>query len=1031
MLARLFRIAVSFTIVLVAYWSYALAVVPFIEPPAKERETIVVDPSGNPDDDTELDPLLEMLRPHLPPGGWEFDPQTMIVANDQFTLLIHDYETVDDDKVKLQRCSLVFFPDGEPSIEKPDPNVLVIRASDGAILQFADGVDLDRLKLGKMQGGLLQGRVTIEGNLSRDQPAPAADDGADGVAPDAPKMQRIEQRLMLATRDVHMSEDRIWTDNEVHFALGQNHGSGRKLNIEMAEVEEIHGARSEKKREVQSIEITEEVKLQLAMAAGENPFDASASQASTAATTEPTGGANTAYVDITSVGPFRFDALRQIATFEDNVDVVRSGADGPVDQLSCELLSVFFASGEQSDMEPTRIEAAGHPVIGRRGGEDAELRCEHLAYHLDSGEISLKSTDQVLLRRGTDLVRAASVRYQPGPNGSIGEMLASGRGELKANLPGQESKNSAAPNTAASTTPLTATANSPNAANKTSRVHARWTKELRLRPHEGKTLLSVLGDASVRFAEMGTLSSNEIWMWLIEQPSDAVTQDENAPRYTPHSMLANGRVTIDSEQLIGITERLEMWFSPTKNLAIKNNSNSSQANNRSSAAGPGAPSSSLAANGPDKKPTRYQVRGDLIRVQVASDGRRTALRDVTIKGDVEMRQQLLAGPAPQQPPLLVRGDSLQLLGADVENTKLFVTGSDTKQALVEARGLVLSGAKIEGNRAANSLEVNGPGWMTLPMNRDLAGHGGAGLGGAGQPAVTDDAPLKINWRGGMRFDGQRVTFREHVLATTAAQTVRTSKLIATLTRDIDFTNPGKVDDIGLSHIQCPSLVSLESRTIEEGQVQSIDRLEMHNLRIDQATGDLQASGPGWVKTHRFGSQMTLEPGAPGPAPPAAQPNASELIFLRVDFQQSLTGNLRQKRLSFLNQVKCVYGPVRDWQQELATNGFNKPGPREVLLSCDRLMVQEMPGVRRGERTVDLDAIGNMRVDGEQFTATGNRLSYNTGKEMLTLEGTPQRDAKLAQTKPGGKRANFAAQKIWYWRNRNHVKVDGVRFLDVQ
>jgi len=977
MYSRLTRIALTFAIVLVAYFSYALAVVPLIEPVAVE-DSHNQDWKNQPFEkrDPQNDPLLVRLKPFLPVDGWEFEDQTMLMGSDQFTLLIHDYDTLDEDTVLIRPCTLVFFPDGEPTKAQPEPNFVVLRAPQGAELSFDDGVDLSRLKMGKMRGGVLRGEVTIEGLLRSSDKQPA-EDTSGGV------VDRSAERLRLVTSNVQLTEERIWTNEVVQFELGQNRGSGRKLSIELAEVEEIQGTQSEKKRSVQSIEISEDVRLQLAVTADNNPLEPGDVAASSPDVSE--------LVDITCRGAFRFDALSLVATFEDQVDVVRNGAGGPLDHLACERLSVYFDGDKANKMKPRRIEAAGHPVIGRRPGEDAELNCERLVYHLESGEISLKSTSQVRLRRGEDLVEASQVRFQPGPDSSIGEILASGKGHLQANLPDK----------------------------KQGRVSANWTKELRLRPHEGKTLLSVLGEATVRFAEMGTLSSNEIWMWLLEQPqtgtSNGQADDDSQPaaKLTPHSMLANGRVTIDSAQLIGHTERLEMWFTPTNHLTRPN----AAVDRGPAGLRPGVNSPASGDNAKDRR-SRYQVRGDVVRVQLATDGKATALRDVTIAGNVEMREETPAGAA-EKKALSVRGSSLQLLGADVENTRLVVSGDDQADALVEANGLTLSGAKIEGNKAGNTLAVNGPGSMQLPMNKSLAGE-----------SSGEAMPLKIDWQGGMRFDGQQIRFEKNVTARTQHQLVRTSRLIATLSRDIDFANPGRIDDVGLKTVHCPDLVAMESRTVTDGQVQSIDRMQLRNLQIDQTTGAIQAAGPGWIKSHRYGGQMELGGGPPAGAPPADDA-ASTLVFLRVDFQQSMTGNFLRKRLTFNNQVKCVYGPIPDWQQELDSSGLNRQGPQEVQLSCDRLALQEMPGGRASARNIDIDATGNMQVNGAQFSAQGERLSYNTGKEMLTLEGTTQRDAELWRDNPsGGPRNHVAARKIEFWKNTNRVKVHGARFLDL-
>ena len=123
-------------------------------------------------------------------------------------------------------------------------------------------------------------------------------------------------------------------------------------------------------------------------------------------------------VDIRCKGKFRFDMVQYLATFEDQVDVLRTPHDGPSDQMTCEQLIVHFAprtpgrsrraSGaerprrrhrprahcprqpNQSDssnqkipnLEPRRIEARGNPVIVRAPSNGSYARGEHLDYDI-------------------------------------------------------------------------------------------------------------------------------------------------------------------------------------------------------------------------------------------------------------------------------------------------------------------------------------------------------------------------------------------------------------------------------------------------------------------------------------------------------------------------------------------------------------------------------------------------------------------------------------------------------------------------
>jgi hypothetical protein len=88
----------------------------------------------------------------------------------------------------------------------------------------------------------------------------------------------------------------------------------------------------------------------------------------------------------------------------------------------------------------------------------------------------------------------------------------------------------------------------------------------------------------------------------------------------------------------------------------------------------------------------------------------------------------------------------------------------------------------------------------------------------------------------------------------------------------------------------------------------------------------------------------------------------------------------------------------------------------------------MAAASEDRRPIEIEATGNATVEGASFTATGQRLTYTTAKELLVLEGAGQTPAQLVQQKrPGAAPARFAADKILYWRADNRVEVQGVRF----
>jgi len=224
---------------------------------------------------------------------------------------------------------------------------------------------------------------------------------------------------------------------------------------------------------------------------------------------------------------------------------------------------------------------------------------------------------------------------------------------------------------------------------------------------------------------------------------------------------------------------------------------------------------------------------------------------------------------------------------------------------------------------------------------------------------------------------------------------------------------------------------MESRTIERGQLIALDRINTQDMRVNQSSGRITASGPGWVSSvRRAGNNPLMAVGAPPRAQPV-QPKRDGLEYLRADFQHGIEGNLHDRAVALVGNVKCVYGPVKDWQQTLSTDNPDKLGESGVILSCDRITLVEVNPAQTGRGTMEMEALGNTLIEGSTFTARANRVAYAQAKDLIVLEGTGQTDAHLwRQTSPGAPMAHAAARKIMYWRSRNSVEVDDARFLDL-
>ena len=124
MLSRFTPAAVSFVVLLTTYWMYALLAVPWIEPVA-ERPGASLAPFPNPPPPGGLreGPLGALF----PEGSWELD-NPKVLESDSAMLLLREYETLPDGRVRLTPCTMIFYSGGEENAAGRRP--IVIQAPD-------------------------------------------------------------------------------------------------------------------------------------------------------------------------------------------------------------------------------------------------------------------------------------------------------------------------------------------------------------------------------------------------------------------------------------------------------------------------------------------------------------------------------------------------------------------------------------------------------------------------------------------------------------------------------------------------------------------------------------------------------------------------------------------------------------------------------------------------------------------------------------------------------------------------------------
>src|SRR5262245_55822386 len=110
-------------VLLVMCSTYALAVAPWFEPPPIAKRQAV--PEAPPTPPASPDTLVE-LRRLFPPNHWvHHSPK--IVETEQATLLIQDYRRLEDGRLQLEPCVLIFHSGGDTK-SQPRGRPIVLEA---------------------------------------------------------------------------------------------------------------------------------------------------------------------------------------------------------------------------------------------------------------------------------------------------------------------------------------------------------------------------------------------------------------------------------------------------------------------------------------------------------------------------------------------------------------------------------------------------------------------------------------------------------------------------------------------------------------------------------------------------------------------------------------------------------------------------------------------------------------------------------------------------------------------------------------
>ena len=1028
------RYFAALLVLLALYSGYALAVAPWMEPPPIRAKAPLpaLPPVQIPDRVRD-----EILALFPQPDAWQRDAtKVKVIETGQATLLIQDYLPTPDGKLELRPCTIIFYAaggaanapgEGSATAGRSGRRPIVLDAPRGATLEFDQPLDMQRSQWGRVRKGTLAGAVTIFSPPTQ----PGAQDG-----------------LNIITRDVRLDRDRIFTPHEVEFRYGENFGSGKDLTISLLDKsdDKTNDKKSPKSKSafggVQMLTLARLDRLHIA-SGGEGLAGPVQGRASKPA---KTAQAASAPLELTCRGPFSFDMVRQIARFDDRVQVLRQLAGDPPERLNCETLIVEFVDAKTDDNKNSatqkasqsagtdplagrlkRILAVGNPAVIESPLRAMKGVAASIEYSLENRRLTLtsnpdaggKNAPPVTLHQAGQHFVASQLQYESAAEGQMGKLWAAGPGELRmVQGPGFGDQP----------------------------IVARWQRELRVRPHEQNQLISLQGAASVILETQASdsaarLDAEELFLWLLPAPREGAVK-VGPTALSPDRLLASGQVRLTSPQLDAETDRLEAWFVPAPTAPGTASPSSAITPPVAPLATPvESPAASQGAVIRQPNSQKFRVRGDKIQLQLVGQGRTFAMEDLLIQHRARIDE--VSTPEFGQQPIQIGGDRVELHHGTLPQATITVTG---KPAEAGGRGMKMIGGAINVNRGENRIWIDGPGEATLPAP---AGGGQGFLPAMGsektsEPAFAAALPSKVkppagppqtihlDWLGGLKFDGQTVQLSGEVHARTATQRTTSQTLEAVLSQRVDLTATAAGPPTELARVIWTGNVFAENRGLDEqGKQLSLEQMQVPTLIVDKAGGKLYATGPGWVHSVR----KSAEAKAGGPVRQVAQqpnnmPN-KPLTNIHVAFDRAIVGDLAQRRIEFQERVRTTYSPANEFTDHIVAEvPKDLADERGMLMTSDRLIVTEL--ITPSARWMELEATNNAYLEGRALKVQAASIRYSSDKEVVTVSGDGRADANIwHQATPGQKPSTIVVQKWKYFLRTGAWESDGIKHFDLQ
>ncbi|MCA8995360.1 MAG: hypothetical protein KDA80_00170 [Planctomycetaceae bacterium] len=720
---------------------------------------------------------------------------------------------------------------------------------------------------------------------------------------------------------------------------------------------------------------------------------------------------------INSAGPFEFDLISGLATFDRDVKVdhyVKEKGRTKFQKLTCEWLGIQFTEPPDHDVKTNangwssgkslfsgrkfwKMSAQSRPTPGRPNPPRVVLESEehgiiatmqYFMYNAIEKIAVLTDDKQVRVERGETTFLSPRIRIAHGEGKSLDSLHCSGSGQVQVVDP--ETEQVAIESSWEGTLEAVPLENSPYHL-MTLNQNARILVPQQVHLVADRMKMTIDLATQLEDAEKSRLKADEA---NTNSPLVELRNSEFLKRELPlKRAVAEGRVRLQSSQLlVKQANVIDLTVVPGPVDEIEN----PQVDN------PKKMGEEEATVGKEPEPP-WQVEADRLRVDLIHDRAlgKIGLRKLVGDGPMKFEQDLVRpasfGEARLDGPIEITGigliaengggvsQSVTLLGEIDEH------GVVQKPALLTLGELEFGGANVSLFRDANRVEVNGPGVVQFPVTESPDGK-----------KLEKPALLRIVWQERMTFDGLVARCFGTVKTTLQDSETNITRLFcedlsATLNQRVSLRDArARPRNLSVETIHARHQVDALAYEFQGSAVVGVRSAKLHSFELNQTTGEFRGSGPGILKTWSFGDSVKLSPSTAVGANQPATPGKPKWRYTKVEFAGQLTGNMHRGTGVLEERVDVVSAPVSDKMHEFHPRQFSEQtdqAANAVTLKCDRLeaILRSVPDSRK--KFAEVLAKGSTELVGQKFRGVAEELKYDEQRGQFVFRGLG-RDADL-------------------------------------